>query len=152
MNPLQPIPETPPAPEAWTLFNKYLSSKGLRVTQQRRAIFEAAFYSEGHYTAEELLDKAREKDRSVSRATVYRSIPILTESRVVKTVDIGKDYKLYCSNRNVTTFKAQVICKDNDQIFEVDAPFMEWYGRAVAEKLGMQVVTMRLQIEARKQS
>jgi Fur family transcriptional regulator, ferric uptake regulator len=143
------FPQEPPQSDAWGVFHKYLIAKGLRITHQRKAIFEAAFNTEDHYTAEELLERARKLDRSVSRATVYRSLPILTESRLVKEVDIGKDYKLYLSNRNATTFKAQVICVETDKIIEVDAPFMEWYGRAVAEKLGMQVVSLRLQIEAR---
>ncbi|MCG8527042.1 MAG: transcriptional repressor [Opitutales bacterium] len=136
--------------DSWKIFRKFLGTKGLRVTHQRMAIFQAAFYEEDHYTAEELLEHARELDRSVSRATVYRTLPILTESGLVKEVDIGKDYKFYMSNRNATTFKAQVICVDTDRIIEVDAPFMEWYGKAVTEKLGMKVVSQRLQIEAKK--
>ena len=135
--------------DSWEIFGKILSTKGLRVTHQRIAIFQVAFYSDDHYTAEELLTQARILDKSVSRATVYRTLPILTESGLIKEVDIGKDYKFYMSNRNATTFKAQVICVDTDKIIEVDAPFMEWYGRAVTEKLGMKVVSQRLQIEAR---
>jgi Fur family transcriptional regulator, ferric uptake regulator len=136
--------------DSWKIFRKFLTSKGLRVTHQRIAIFQAAFYSDDHYTAEDLLTAARSIDTSVSRATVYRSLPILTESGLVKEVDIGKDYKYYMSNRNATTFKAQVICVDTDRIIEVDAPFMEWYGRAVTQKLGLQLVSQRLQIEARQ--
>ncbi|MEQ9825815.1 MAG: transcriptional repressor [Puniceicoccaceae bacterium] len=136
--------------DSWKIFRKFLSTKGLRVTHQRIAIFQAAFYSDDHYTAEDLLEQSRSLDASISRATVYRTLPILTESGLVKEVDIGKDYKYYMSNRNATTFKAQVICVDTDRIIEVDAPFMEWYGRAVTEKLGLQLVSQRLQIEARK--
>ena len=135
--------------DSWKIFRKFLSTKGLRVTHQRIAIFQVAFYCDDHYTAEELLTQARILDKSVSRATVYRTLPILTESGLIKEVDIGKDYKFYMSNRNATTFKAQVICVDTDKIIEVDAPFMEWYGKAVTERLGMQVVSQRLQIEAR---
>ena len=138
--------------DSWKIFRKFLSTKGLRVTNQRIAIFRAAFDSDDHYTAEDLLVESRALDKSVSRATVYRTLPILTESGLVKEVDIGKDYKYYMSNRNATTFKAQVICIDNDKIIEVDAPFMEWYGRAVTERLGMEVVSQRLQIEARLKS
>lgn len=135
--------------DSWNTFKSFLAANDLRVTSQRQAIFRAAYYSDDHFTAEDLLTKARQIDRSVSRATVYRTLPILTESGLIKEVDIGKDYLFYVSHRNATTFKAQVICKDTDRIIEVDAPFMEWYGKAVAARLGMQVVSMRLQIEAR---
>ena len=47
------------------------------------------------------------------------------------------------------TFQAQVICIDCEKIFEIDAPFMEWYGKTVAEKLLLSVEDQRLQVSAR---
>ena len=134
---------------AWLTFREFLSTKGMRVTNQRHAIFEASYYAKEHYTAEDLLEQARALDDSVSRATVYRTLPILVQSGLVREVDVGRDYKFYSANRNNNTFQAQVICLDNDQIHEIDAPFMEWYGKTVAERLGMEVVSQRLQVTAR---
>ena len=129
-------------------FKEFLTSKGLRVTNQRLAIFDAAYGHEDHFTAEDLLDSARAIDDSVSRATVYRALPILTESGLIRAVDVGRDYKFYMADKTANTFQAQVICVDCDKIFEVDAPFMEWYGKTVAEKLGLEVVSQRLQVTA----
>ncbi len=42
-----------------------------------------------------------------------------------------------------------MICLDCDKIFEVNAPFMEWYGSTVSGKLGLTPVTQRLQVSAR---
>ncbi|NRA25926.1 MAG: transcriptional repressor [Opitutales bacterium] len=130
-------------------FKKYLASEGLRVTNQRIAIFDAAFAMPDHFTADDLLDAARKIDRSVSRATVYRSIPILIESSVIREVDVAKEHKFYATNHDVTTFKAQVICTECEKIYEIDAPFMEWYGKSVADKLDMEIVSRRLQVTAR---
>ena len=60
----------------------------------------------------------------------------------------GRDYKFYMANKNATTFQAQVICGDCDKIFEIDAPFMEWYGKTVADKLALNVQSQRLQVTA----
>ena len=79
-------------------FKSYLEAKGLRVTNQRLAIFEAAFAQTDHFTAEELLDHARAIDDSVSRATVYRTLHIMTESALLREVDIGKNLKYYLPN------------------------------------------------------
>lgn len=146
--------ETPSvdAQEPHERFKTYLAKAGLRVTSQRIAIFDAAYEANEHFTAEELLDKARTIDASVSRATIYRTLPILTESGLVREVDVGKDYKFYMANQESRTFQAQVICMECDKIFEIDAPFMEWYGKTVAEKLGLEVVSQRLQVTARCQS
>ena len=129
-------------------FKEFLNSKGLRVTNQRLAIFDAAYADPDHFTAEDLLDRAREIDTTVSRATVYRALPLLTESSLIRQVDVGRDYKFYMANKNATTFQAQVICLDCDKIFEIDAPFMEWYGKTVADKLSLEVETQRLQVSA----
>ena len=37
-------------------FKEFLTRKGLRVTNQRLAIFNAAFTCDDHFTAEDLLD------------------------------------------------------------------------------------------------
>jgi len=130
-------------------FKEFLGSKGLRVTNQRLSIFDAAYAQTDHFTAEDLLERAREIDDSVSRATVYRSLPLLIESRLIREIDVGKDYKFYMANVDATTFQAQVICLDCEKIFEVDAPFMEWYGNTVASKLGLDAESQRLQVSAR---
>jgi Fur family transcriptional regulator, ferric uptake regulator len=130
-------------------FKEFLVSKGLRVTNQRLAIFDAAFNHPDHFTAEDLLERARALDDSISRATVYRSLPILTESGLVREVDVGRDYKYYMANARARTFQAQLICVDCDKIFEVDAPFMEWYGKTVCDKRDMEPESQRLQVTAR---
>jgi Fur family ferric uptake transcriptional regulator len=129
-------------------FQTYLAKKGLRVTEQRLAIFEAAFAQKEHFTAEELLDHARAIDDSVSRATVYRTLPIMTEAALVREVDIGKNLKYYLPNADNNPQVAQVICMDCDKIFEISAPFMEWYGNTVSSKLGLTPVSQRLQVNA----
>jgi Fur family ferric uptake transcriptional regulator len=130
-------------------FRAFLVSEGHRVTHQRMAIFEACLTQSGHFTAEDLLDKARSIDRSISRATVYRSMPIMIESGFIREVDVGRDFKYYSVHRPKAPFQAQVICLDCDKIFEVDAPFMEWYGKTVSERLQLEVESQRLQVTAR---
>ena len=68
-------------------FRTFLTKKGLRATNQRLAIFDAAFAQREHFTAEQLLDYARAIDDSVSRATVYRTLPIMTDSALLREVE-----------------------------------------------------------------
>ncbi len=123
--------------------------KGLRATSQRLAIFDAAFTMEEHFTADQLLDHARKLDDSVSRATIYRTLPIMTASALLREVDIGSGEKFYRPNRDgATTQVAQVVCVDCDKIFEISAPFMEWYSSTVSSKLGLTPASQRLQVSA----
>jgi Fur family ferric uptake transcriptional regulator len=130
-------------------FTSFLESRRLRVTRQRMTIFDTAFNTIGHYTAEALYTEARRRDKSVSRATVYRTLPILVGNGLVRDVDIGTDTRYYMSMRDKNTFQAQIICPDCDAIKEADAPFMEWYGKSLAAKFNVELVSQRLQIIAR---
>ena len=49
------------------------------MTGQRKGVFEALFKQTGHFTAEQLLQDAHSLDDTVSRATVYRCLPLLVE-------------------------------------------------------------------------
>ena len=136
-------------PAARETFEKFLRKKGMRVTDQRLAIFDAAIAQKEHFTAEQLLDQVRAVEKSVSRATVYRTLPVMTEAVLLREVDIGSGEKFYMPNIGNGTQVAQVICLDCDRIFEIGAPFMEWYGSTVSSKLGLTPVTQRLQVSAR---
>ncbi len=130
-------------------FRAYLTRKGLRATTQRLAIFDAAFARAEHFTADRLLDDARTIDDSVSRATVYRTLPLMTASALLREVDIGSGEKFYRANGDgAATQLAQVVCIDCEKIFEISAPFMSWYGSTVSSKLGLTPVTQRLQVSA----
>lgn len=130
-------------------FIDYLGKKGLRVTGQRLAILEAALAHTGTFTAEALLVRARSIDDSISRATIYRTFPLLIACEILREVDVGKDFKYYTLREPKHIFQAQVICSDCDRIFEMDAPFMEWYGNSIAEKLNLEAQSQRLQVTAR---
>ena len=129
-------------------FSDFLGSKGPRMTGQRKGVFEALFKQNGHFTAEQLLKDAQNLDDTVSRATVYRCLPLMVESGIIRKIDVGQENKFYALNGSSETFKAQVICSDCDRIHDVDAPFMEWYGKTVSEKLGLEVKDQRLQVQA----
>ena len=136
--------------QAQETFRSFLARKGLRATSQRLAILDAALAQADHFTAEQLLGYARTIDDSVARATVYRTLPIMTESALLREVDIGSGEKYYRANRpGQDPQVAQVVCLDCDRIFEISAPFMSWYGSTVSSKLGLTPVTQRLQVSAR---
>ncbi|MGF1453251.1 MAG: Fur family transcriptional regulator [Opitutales bacterium] len=146
--PSRDLPPAPPIEDPRETFRRFLASRGLRVTNQRMAIFDAAIGHGQPFTAEDLLARSREIDESVSRATVYRALPIFKESGILREIDVGHDNKYYAANEQGQNFQAQVVCADCDRIVEVDAPFMHWYGETVCKKLGMRLIAPRLQVTA----
>ena len=127
-------------------FLAFLESKGLRVTLQRKAIIETVFETEEHFTADQLLEWSRQKDKSVSRATVYRTLPLLTESGLVREMDFGKDYKFYDPNYADHPNHNHIICQDCDKIVEFESEKIAAIEDEISHKLGFMVKAQRLQI------
>lgn len=64
-------------------FEQYLQNKGLRKTQERFAILDAIYSIESHFTMEELADIMAANKFHVSRATLYNTMELLTDARLV---------------------------------------------------------------------
>ena len=129
-------------------FLDFLEGKKLRLTAQRQAIIETAFSTDQHFTAEQLLEWSRGRDRSVSRATVYRTLPLLTESGLVREMDFGKDYKFYDPNYAEHPRHNHIICQDCEKIVEFESDKIEKLENQISHRLGFSVKAHRLQITA----
>jgi Fur family ferric uptake transcriptional regulator len=126
----------------------YIETKGLRKTTQRDAIIEAAFSTTEHYTAEELLNMARNIDPAVSRATIYRTLPLLVESGVLKEMDFGKDYKFYDPNYIDHPNHNHLICMDCSKIVEFEDVHIDTLETCISKRLGFTPERKTVRIEA----
>ena len=129
-------------------FLGFLAQKRLRLTGPRRAIIEAVFSTDKHFTAEELLAWAQQRDKSVSRATVYRTLPLLTESGLVREMDFGGDHKFYDPNYAERPHHNHIICQDCGKIVEFESRQIEQLENDISRRLGFSVKAHRLQITA----
>jgi Fur family ferric uptake transcriptional regulator len=129
--------------------DEFIAKKGLRHTSQRDAIVEAAFSTTDHYTAEDLLLMARKIENSVSRATVYRTLPLLVESGLLKEMDFGKEHKYYDPNFIDHPHHNHLICVDCDRIVEFEDERIEKLEDNIVHKLGFSPSSKMIRIEAR---
>jgi Fur family transcriptional regulator, ferric uptake regulator len=126
---------------------EFLTSKGLRRTVQREAIIDAAFGTNEHFTAEELLVMARRIEKSVSRATVYRTLPLLVQSCLLHELDLGSDTKIYDPNFVERPTHNHLICVDCDKIFEFEDTNMELLENCITRRLGFSPASKAVTIE-----
>ena len=129
-------------------FLDFLAQKKLRLTGQRQAIIDTVFSTEHHFTAEQLLEWSRQRDKSVSRATVYRTLPLLTESGLVREMDFGKEHKFYDPNYARHPRHSHIICQDCGKIIEFESDKIEQLENEISHRLGFSVKTHRLQLTA----
>jgi len=127
---------------------EFIQASGLRRTIQRDAIIEAAFSHTDHYTAEELLVRARVVEPSVSRATVYRTLPLLVESGLLKELDLGKDQMLYDPNYIDHPRHSHLICIDCNRIVEFEDRNIDTLENCITKRLGFSPAKKLTRIEA----
>jgi len=82
-------------PDPIARFSEYLRAHNLRLTPERRAVFEVILTLEGHFDAEALLEFLRKRKKRVSRATLYRTLDHLREAGLVKVHRFGHGHSLY---------------------------------------------------------
>ena len=129
-------------------FCRFAESQGLRLTNQRIAIIDSAFGTKRHFTAEQLLEWSRNRDKSISRATVYRTLPLLTASGLVKELDFGKSYKFYDPNYANHPNHNHIICQDCDRIVEFESEQIEKLEDEITHNHGFSLRSQQLQITA----
>jgi Fur family transcriptional regulator, ferric uptake regulator len=78
-----------------TLFVAFLSGKSLKLTRQRETVVDEIFASGGHFEAEDMVERLKRKKARVSRATVYRTLELLQECRLVEKVNFGTTRSFY---------------------------------------------------------
>ena len=67
-------------------FKSYLKDKGLKFTPEREAILDIIFSIHNHFDIEELYDILRANNKNISRATIYRTLPLLIKSHLIQEI------------------------------------------------------------------
>jgi len=117
-------------------FERFLRTRALKLTPQRRRIFERAFATHDHFSAETLYGWMRaEVGPTVSRATVYRTLSLLVEGGFLETLDAGHGELLY---EHVLGHRHHdhIVCLDCGRIEEFSDERIEEFQREAAQRKG----------------
>jgi Fur family ferric uptake transcriptional regulator len=124
--------------DALEKFERFLEGKALRLTQARAAIVEAALARQGHYPIEELIADLKRLGIRGSKATVYRTLPLLAEAGIVQPAIIAGDSKSY-----ETTYGSEhhdhLVCSRCGKVVEFGFEAFEMLQREVAGRYGFRL-------------
>jgi Fur family peroxide stress response transcriptional regulator len=77
---------------------EHIHGRGLRMTDQRRAVYDALMARRDHPTAVEVFMRVKTKMPTISLATVYNCLETLTDCGIVKAVNHDREPSRYCPN------------------------------------------------------
>lgn len=123
-----------------------LIEKGLKVTPQRIAIFEAIVKLNNHPTAENIVEFIRQNHPNISVATVYKVLDALVENQLIKRVTTEKDVMRYDA---IMEKHHHIYCSDSDRIEDfVDEELNELLSNYFKDKKipGFKIEDIKLQI------
>jgi Fur family ferric uptake transcriptional regulator len=129
-------------------FDAYLSRLGLRQTKQRRVIVEAVLTAGPHVDAETIMNQARQIDKSVGLATVYRTLQLMTAAGILLEHSFGKERSTFEFVTPDTEHHDHLICNQCGSIVEFYDDAIENLQLEVAKKLGFKLKTHRMELFA----
>jgi Fur family ferric uptake transcriptional regulator len=114
-------------------FKEYVATKGLKLTKERNEILEEILATEGHFDPEELFIRLKTKGSKVSRASVYRTIPLLLESGLideVERIDKHSHYEKVLGKQH----HDHMICVKCGKVIEFFSPTLEMLQSELCQK------------------
>lgn len=117
---------------------------GYRLTEPRRALAGLIGAHDGHFTADELLAASRRDRLGVGRATVFRSLDILTDLGVIERLDLpsGEHTFVACE----PTHHHHVVCSNCGRSTDVGDSGMAAVLNEVARRSGYRIESHRLEL------
>lgn len=81
--------------QAEASFQDYLRRHHVKLTSPRAEILQAVLNMGQHFEAEQLLFKLRQRGLRVGKATIYRTLPLLVDSGILKQVHFSDQQAHY---------------------------------------------------------
>ena len=120
----------------------------LKMTGQRRVIARVLSESADHPDVEELYRRAAELDPRISIATVYRTVRLLEENGILERRDFGGGRARY--EPSAHGHHHHLIDVDTGRVIEFEDEEHERVLKAIAARLGFELVSHRLELFGRR--
>ena len=114
-----------------------LKESGHRPTPQRLMILSALRHSSGHITASQVLQQVKESYSYIDLSTVYRTLDMLKQMRMVSETHMGGDQHSYEWIDEVRHH--HLVCQDCDRVVLLDDVMLESLGSNILETYGFEV-------------
>jgi Fur family ferric uptake transcriptional regulator len=139
----------PDIPERRSLLQE-LILRGIRITDQRKILIETIQTADRHLDAATLLELARQRDKEINRATVYRTIELLKKLRLIDELDLmhlNGEKHFYEAKTEIDHI--HLACFECGKIEEFTTPLFEQLKAEISRQKGFHIRVTRLEVGGR---
>lgn len=122
--------------------------RGLKMTGQRRVVAKVLSEAGDHPDVEELYRRASALDQHISIATVYRTVRLFEEKGILERRDFGGGRARYEPTEDGPHY--HLIDVETGKVIEFQDAQHEALMRTIAARLGFDLVSLRLELFARR--
>jgi len=117
------------------LFEHYLTQNQSRYTSQKKMVVTEILKTRRHFELEDFLSRLRQKNKTYSRATIYRTIKQLMDANLVQKITTldGKVFYEPCRDQKQHD---HLICKKCGKIIEIQDDVIEKHLLDYCAKIG----------------
>jgi len=127
------------------IFSEFIRKRGLKFTRQRELILNVLLDSDRHLSVEEMYRLVKRKDKTIGQATVYRTVKLLCEAGLARTVDFGSGITHY-EQLHGRTHHDHLICSRCGEYVEAMDPQIEKLQEKLCKKYGFLPTNHRMEI------
>jgi Fur family ferric uptake transcriptional regulator len=113
-----------------------LKKAGYKITEPRRAVIEVLETNSDHLSHQQILDEARKLAPKLGRATVYRTLDLLVELKLIRPLYLGDATQRFI---DATGNHHHLVCSDCGAIFEFDYCTVDQLAHELSEKYNFQI-------------
>jgi Fur family ferric uptake transcriptional regulator len=119
--------------------------KGLRMTGQRRVVAQVLSEASDHPDVEQVYQRAMGLDSNISIATVYRTVRLFEEAKIIERHDFG-DGRARFEETSIKQHHHHLIDLVTGEVIEFEDAKLEKMKQQIARELGYDLVGDRLEL------
>lgn len=113
-----------------------LRTAGYKVTAARQAVLQVIEQEDEHLDPAEILRRAQQRYPALGRATVYRTLELLTQLNLVRPIYVGEHGPIYIRTQGG---HHHLVCSNCGVVIDFDQCVADQMTAELAERFGFQI-------------
>lgn len=128
------------------MLKSYIEKKGLKKTAERSIILDVIKKIPGHFDADNIIAYLKKLNHKISRASVYRTIPLLVEAGIINE-SLQRDGRTVYEYGPEKHHHDHMICVKCGSLIEFSDPMIEKHQEEICRKHKFEMTGHKLEIK-----